>query len=73
MLNFALMKRIFTFLLGLVLCLSAMAQAQITTKKEKLSDFDSKTMKVVLTGSPFLDESLREALHRRRIRTAQDQ
>ena len=55
------MKRIVTFLLGLVLCLSAMAQAQITTKKEKLSDFGSKTMKVVLTGSPFLDESLREA------------
>lgn len=55
------MKRIFAFLLGLVLCLSAAAQAQITTKKEKLSDFDRKTTKVVLPGDPVLDEALRSA------------
>lgn len=55
------MKRIFAFLLGLLLCLSAAGQAQITTKKEKLSDFDSKTLKVVLPGDPILDEALRQA------------
>ncbi|MBR1407245.1 MAG: hypothetical protein IJ578_10005 [Bacteroidales bacterium] len=55
------MKRIFAFLLGLLLCLSATGQAQITTKKEKLSDFDSKTLKVVLPGDPILDEALRQA------------
>ena len=55
------MKRIFAFLLGLLLCLSAAGQAQITTKKEKLSDFGSKTLKVVLPGVPVLDEALRQA------------
>jgi hypothetical protein len=55
------MKRIFAFLLGVLFCLSAAGQAQITTKKEKLSDFESKTLKVVLPGNPILDEALREA------------
>ena len=55
------MKRFFTLLLTLAVCLSAFGQAQITTRKEKLSDFGAKTLKVVLTGNPFLDEPLRDA------------
>ena len=55
------MKRFFTLLAALAVCLSVFGQAQITTRKEKLSDFGSKTMKVVLTGNSFLDEPLREA------------
>ena len=56
------MKRFFALLAAVLTCLSALGQAQITTKKEKLSDFGSKTVKVVLTGNPFLDEPLREAV-----------
>lgn len=55
------MKRIFAWVLGLLLCLPAAAQAQLTTKKEKLSDFAGKTLKVVLPGQPVLDEALRQA------------
>ena len=55
------MKRFFTLLLTCAVCFSAFGQAQITTRKEKLSDFGSKTLKVVLTGDIFLDETLREA------------
>ena len=55
------MKRFFTLLLTLAVCLSAFGQAQITTRKEKLSDFGSKTLKVVLTGDVLLDGPLREA------------
>ncbi len=41
--------------------LSMFAQAQITTKKEKLSDFTMKTTKIVMTGNSFVDEALRNA------------
>ena len=55
------MKRFFTLLLTCAVCLSAFGQAQIKTRKEKISDFGSKTVKVVLTGNPFMDETFREA------------
>lgn len=55
------MKRFFTLLLTLAVCLSAFGQAQITTRKEKLSDFGTKTLKVVLTGDEALDGALRKA------------
>lgn len=46
----------------LALTVSAFAQAQLTTKKEKLSDFTRKTTKVVLPGPDIMDYALREAV-----------
>lgn len=47
---------------GLLLTTDALGQAQITTRKEKLKDFTSKTTKVVLTGDEFLDEAVKESV-----------
>ncbi len=47
---------------GLLLAIGASGQAQITTRKEKLKDFTSKTTKVVLTGDELLDEALKESV-----------
>lgn len=57
------MKRILTLLAFLTISVSIYAQAQITTKKEKLSDFPVKTMKVVLSGNHFIDPLLRDAVN----------
>lgn len=60
------MKRSFQILAcaiaGLLLATDALGQAQITTRREKLKDFTSKTTKVVLTGDEFLDEALKESV-----------
>ena len=55
------MKKIIIILSLLCISLIASAQAQITTKKEKLSDFTMKTTKIVLTGNEFLDQAIRDA------------
>lgn len=55
------MRRIIVILSFICVSLVASAQAQITTKKEKLSDFTMKTTKIVLTGNEFLDQSIRDA------------
>lgn len=47
---------------GLLLTTGALGQAQITTRREKLKDFTSKTTKVVLTGDEFLDEAVKESV-----------
>lgn len=47
---------------GLLLTTDALGQAQITTRREKLKDFTSKTTKVVLTGDEFLDETVKESV-----------
>lgn len=47
---------------GLLLTTDALGQAQITTRREKLKDFKSKTTKVVLTGDEFLDEAVKESV-----------
>lgn len=39
------------------------AQVQITTKKEKLSDFTVRIMKVVMSGNGFVDLALQEAIN----------
>lgn len=57
------MRRIMTFIAALSVSVSVFAQAQITTKKEKLSDFPTKTMKVVLSGNDFIDQVLRDAVN----------
>lgn len=61
--NTFVMKRFAIFIAALVTGVSAFAQAQITTRKEKLSDFAERTMKVVLSGNHFIDPVLREALN----------
>lgn len=47
---------------GLLLTIDVFGQAQITTRRERLKDFTSKTTKVVLTGDEFLDEALKESV-----------
>lgn len=54
------MKKIITALLCTLLPLSLLAQAQITTKKMKIADISSKTLKVVLTGDPIMDATLQD-------------
>ena len=57
-----MMRRLITIIATLAISASAFGQAQITTRKEKLSDFTSRTMKVVLPGNHFIDPVLRDAL-----------
>lgn len=47
---------------GLLLVTDVFGQVQITTRREKLKDFTTKTTKVVLTGDEFLDEALKEGV-----------
>lgn len=56
------MKRFLTLLAVIILPLAAYAQAQITTKKVKISDFPEKTTKVVLTGNALYDAVLKEEI-----------
>ena len=60
------MKKICLLLLCLVLmpCF-CLGQAKIYTKKVKLSDFPTKTTKIVLTGNELLDSPLKEEIARR--------
>ncbi|MGM9736164.1 MAG: hypothetical protein ACI3ZL_07110 [Candidatus Cryptobacteroides sp.] len=44
---------------------TADAQAQINTKKVKISDFTQKTTKVVMSGNAFLDNALKEEVSAR--------
>lgn len=56
------MRKIILTLAMLAICTAASAQAQITTKKEKVSDFMVRTMKVALTGNDFIDIPFKEAV-----------
>lgn len=49
------MKHLFTIALALTLPLIASAQAQINTKKVRISDFPDKTTKIVLSGNSMTD------------------
>ena len=53
-------KLLLMAVLALFAAVTAAAQATITTKKYKLADFSAKTLKVVLSGSDWLDALLRE-------------
>lgn len=58
------MKRIAAIFVLMLLAVAspvAFAQVQLTTKKEKLSDFKTKTMYVVRSGNDFLDQEIRSA------------
>lgn len=60
------MKKFYILLVVLVLIPAiCSAQAKIYTKKVKLSDFPTKTTKVVLTGSDLLDTPLKNEIARR--------
>ena len=53
-------KRILTIITALLMPLLALGQAQITTKKVKISDFTRKVTKVVLSGNEFMDTALKD-------------
>lgn len=56
------MKKFFILLALAILPLSASAQAQINTKKVKISDFPEKVTKVVLTGNVLFDAVLKKEI-----------
>ena len=54
------MKKYFLIALLVLLPVSLWGQAKIYTRKARLADFQTKTTKVVLSGSPMLDATLTE-------------
>ena len=52
-------------LFSIVLPLAAAGQAQINTKKVKISDLTQKVTKVVLNGNPFYDSALKDEISSR--------
>ena len=56
------MKLLALAIAGLLITTEIFGQVQITTRREKLKDFTSKTTKVVLTGDEFLDEAMKESV-----------
>ena len=56
------MKNILIILAAIIIPIMVSAQAQITTKKVKISDFPEKTTKVVLTGNALFDAVLKEEI-----------
>lgn len=56
------MKRLLIILTGILIPMLASAQAQIETKKVKISDFPQKVTKVVLHGNEFYDAILKEEI-----------
>lgn len=61
--TFSSMRRFFALLLlSVVFCLGAGAQGKLYTRKAKLEDFPTRTVKVVIGGNSFLDLSFREEI-----------
>ena len=56
------MKKFLTIIFALLLPLASFAQAEITTKKNKISDFTEKITKVVLTGDVLFDAVLKDEI-----------
>lgn len=56
------MKRLLIILTGILIPMLTSAQAQIETKKVKISDFPQKVTKVVLHGNEFYDAILKEEI-----------
>ena len=54
------MKKLIILFTALIMPLMAGAQAQITTKKVKISDFTQKVTKVVLSGNELIDIALQD-------------
>ena len=55
-----MMKKTFAIIAALLLPMLAWGQAQITTKKVKISDFTQKVTKVVLSGNELIDIALQD-------------
>lgn len=56
------MRKIIIFIISIILPTVASAQAQINTKKVKISDFTQKVTKVVLGGNDFFDITFQEEI-----------
>ncbi len=56
------MRKAIIFIISILLPLVASAQAQINTKKVKISDFTQKVTKVVLNGNDFFDITFQEEI-----------
>lgn len=54
------MRKAFAIMISVLLSVTAWGQAQINTKKVKLSDFTRKITKVVLSGNEFMDSALKD-------------
>ena len=59
------MKKLLMILAAAIIPMIAGAQAQIHTKKVKISDFTEKVTKIVLTGNDFFDLSLQDEVKAR--------
>lgn len=59
------MRKLLFVIMAAAIPVLMQAQAQITTKKVKIEDFSEKITKVVLTGNPFFDASLKEDVKNR--------
>lgn len=56
------MRKAIIFIISIIMPLTAGAQAQIDTKKVKISDFTQKVTKVVLNGNEFLDTTFQDEI-----------
>lgn len=56
------MKKAYVLIIAVLLPLMSWGQAQINTKKMKISDFTQKVTKVVLTGNEFFDSALQNEI-----------
>lgn len=56
------MKRLAIWIAALLMPIMGFAQAQINTKKVKISDFTQKVTKVVLTGNMFYDSTMEDEI-----------
>ncbi len=56
------MRKTIIFIISIILPIAASAQAQINTKKVKISDFTQKITKVVLNGNDFFDITFQEEI-----------
>ena len=56
------MKRLVIWIAAILMPIMGFAQAQVNTKKVKISDFTQKVTKVVLTGNMFYDSSLQDEI-----------
>ena len=57
------MKKIIILAISLIMPLALAGQAQIDTKKVKISDFTQKVTKIVLNGNGFYDTALKDEVH----------
>lgn len=60
-----LSTKFLALLSALLLCVAACAQGSIYTRKARISDFPSRTLKVVSSGSSFIEQALREEVSAR--------